>query len=338
MSRTHRALLISDTHLRSDYVPGFLDTQVKTLTKIVNAKPPDTLIMGGDIFHKRNPGGEELLALRKFLNSVRCKNIIILRGNHDTIHKDGSSHTTLSLFSDKAKIIIDTETVSIGGVFFDFVPHYEDEEKIVCEVKKAKNHLIGHFGFDGCVSNGAYSYESRLKRWHFPKNKYSFLGHIHRSRRYDNIFIIGTQYSNSFGEANEKKYYTELMIRDGDVRPIRKSVNFGIRHVMCNIDDLPSKGKSLITPEFFTMLRVKLDRLDEYVKRQIHDKVIDEYDVDYLEFSFEDLLPKFMSDYTPDRKIFTLDEGVIESYIDSRNSVFTKEDLMNSLKEIRDEN
>ena len=338
MSRTHRALLISDTHLRSDYIPGFLETQIETLTRIVNAKPPDTLIMGGDIFHKRNPGGDELLAFRKFLNSVKCKDIIVLRGNHDTIHKDGSSETTLSLFSDKAKIIIDTETVSIGGVFFDFIPHYEDEAKIVREVRKATNHLIGHFGFDGCISNGAYAYESRLKRWHFPKNKYSFLGHIHKSKRYDKISVIGTQYSNSFGEANEKKYYTELLIRDGEVRPIRKAVNFGIRHIKCSIDELPAKGKELITPEFFTILRIKLDRLDEYVQHQIHDKVLDEYKVDYLEFSFEDLLPKFASDYTPDRKLFTLDDGVIEEYIDSRNSVFSREDLMDALEEIRNEN
>jgi len=184
MSKTHRALLISDTHFRSDYIPGFLETQVRTLTRIVNKKPPDTLVIGGDVFHKRNPGGDELLAFRKFLDSVQCKNIIVLRGNHDTIHKDGSSETTLSLFSDKAKIITESETVSIGGVFFDFVPHYEDEAKIIKEVKKAKNHLIGHFGFDGCVSNNSYAYESRLKRWHFPKNKYSFLGHIHKSKKY----------------------------------------------------------------------------------------------------------------------------------------------------------
>jgi len=337
MSKTHRALVISDTHFRSDYIPGFLDTQVKTLIKLVNAKPPDTLIIGGDVFHKRNPKGDELLAFRKFLDSVKCDNIVILRGNHDTVHKDGSSDTTLSLFADKATIVTKPKTIAIGGVFFDFIPHHESESKIISQVKKAKNHVFGHFGFDGCVSNGSYMYESRLKRWHFPKNKYTFLGHIHKAKKYDNVFVIGTQYSNSFGEANEQKYYMELLIKDGEIKPIRKPVNFGIRHVTCSIDELPSKGKSLINSNFFTMLRIKLDRLDEYVERQIHDKVLNKYKVDYLEFSFEDLLPKFTSDYSPDRKLLTLNEEVIGDYIDSRNSIFSKEDLMGALRQIRDE-
>ena len=57
MSKTHRAILISDTHFRSDYVPGILENQIKTLVKIVNKKPPDTLIIGGDVFQRRNPLG-----------------------------------------------------------------------------------------------------------------------------------------------------------------------------------------------------------------------------------------------------------------------------------------
>ena len=319
-------------------MPGFLDAQVKTLIKIVNKKPPDSLILGGDIFHKRNPSGDELLAFGTFLESVKCKNIIVLRGNHDTIHKDGTSDTTLSLFKDRATIVEDTKTIAIGGVPFDFIPHYESEKKIVREVKKATNHVVGHFGFDGCVSNGAYLYESRLKRRHFPKNKLSFLGHIHKPRKYKNVYIIGTPYSNTFGEANEQKYYMELFIREGKVDVLRKPINFGIRHICCGIDKLEQVAKKYITPQFFTILRVKLDRLDEYVERQIYDNMLQKYNVNHLEFSFEDILPKFTSDYAPDRKMFRIDDSVVEDYVESRNSIFSTEDLLDALKEIRHEN
>ena len=135
MSKTHRVVILTDTHFRSDYIPGFLRQQIETLVRLVNKKPPDSVVICGDVFHKRNPGGDELLALQEVLSRFKCKDVYILRGNHDTIHKDGTSDTTLSLFSEQAKIITDTETVRIGSVVFDFVPHYEDEDKIVSEVR-----------------------------------------------------------------------------------------------------------------------------------------------------------------------------------------------------------
>ncbi len=335
MNRTNRILFLTDLHLRSDYIPGYLKEQVKTLKKLVNTKPPDALVIGGDIFHKRNPEGEELLAFDAFLSACKCKNIFILRGNHDSIRKDGSSDTTLSLFKGRATVIKDTSTVSICNTSFDFVPHYEDPSKIVEGVKKAKNHLVGHFGFQDCISNGNFVYESDVKAKHFPKKKLSFLGHIHKPKVYGNIHVLGTPYSTSFGEANAQKWVTEMLIRDQEVSINRKPINFGIRHLQCGIDELPSLYKKLGNDSFFTLLRVKLDRLDEYVERQIHDKLVKDYDVDYLEFSFEDILPKFTSDYVPDRKILSLDDEVISDYINSKTSVFSKDELLKALNDIK---
>ena len=137
MSKTTSVLLLTDLHFRSDYLPGFLETQVETLLKLADSSKPDAVVINGDIFHKRNPRGPELLAFGELLSKLPCNNIIVNRGNHDTIRKDGTSDTTLSLFADKAQIITEAKTVRIGGVDFDFIPHYEDESKIVECLKKS---------------------------------------------------------------------------------------------------------------------------------------------------------------------------------------------------------
>ena len=341
MSKTRRVVLLTDTHLRSDYIPGFLDRQVKTLLRLVNEKHTDAVVINGDIFHKRNPDGDSLLAFDYLLDNLKCGDIYINRGNHDTVHKDGSSDTTLSLFSSKAKIITDTETVRICGVNFDFIPHYEDEQRIVNDLKaskRRKNHVFGHFGFDGCVSNGNYHYEAKVKRWHFQKNRYTFLGHIHKPKIYDNIHVLGTQYSNSFGEANTQKYITQLILRDGEIdKVVRKPINSGIRHIVCDVGKIEAYSKRYRFKDFFTILRVKLDRLDEYVERQIHDRLINDYNVDYLELSFEDILPKFTSNYAPTRQLLSLDDDIISEYVQAKNSIFSEEELLAALKEIRNE-
>ena len=56
-----------------------------------------------------------------------------------------------------------------------------------------------------------------------------------------------------------------------------------------------------------------------------------------LELVFEDVLPKFESGYIPKNRIFSLDETVIDEYIDAHDTVFSKEELLHGLNEIKDE-
>lgn len=336
MSKAHNVTVLTDLHLRSDYIPGFLEKQVDTLLRIVNEKPPHTLVINGDIFEKRNPKGEELLAFQYLLDNFKCGDIIINRGNHDTIRKDGTSETTLSLFSNKARVICDTETVYIGGVNFDFIPHYEDEDRIIKDLKRTKNPVFGHFGFNGCISNGAYSYEAKVKKSHF-KNKLTFLGHIHKARQYDNIHIIGTQYSNTFGEANASKSFYRLVLRDGDIQVIKKPINHGVKHVVGGIHELEALNKKYKFSDFFTILRLKLDKLDEYAEAQLTEEVTGKYDINHLEIVFDDVLPKIGSSYIPTGPSFALDDRLIEEYIEAHDTSHTKEELLQTLQVIRNE-
>jgi len=335
MSKTTRAVLLTDLHLRSDYVPGYLEAQMSTLIKLVNQKPTDVVIINGDIFHKRNPRGAELLAFRTLLESFKCSKIYINRGNHDTVAKDGSTNTTLSLYGDIATVFSEVGSAHIGGVDFDFIPHFEDERQIVRAVKSSKNHLFGHFGFDGCVANGNYKYDSYLKRSHFPKGKLSFLGHIHKPQQHKNLYILGTQYSTSYGEANAQKYIHELIIRDGKVDVVKKPIDFGIRHIVSRIDELPLMASRFRFDSFFTILRLKLDYLDSSTEQALRDDVLEKYPLNHLEFAFDDILPKFDSQYTPSGDVFRIDDDIISKYLNEADTVFSHKELRGALEEIR---
>jgi len=336
MSKPAKVVILTDLHLRADYFPGFLDAQVETLLHLANRKPCSHVVINGDVFERRNPRSEELLAFGYLLDNIDCKNIIVNRGNHDTLRKDGTSDTILSLFSEKARIVKDTETIRIGTVDFDFIPHYEDEDRIIADLKKTKNPVFGHFGFDGCVSNGAYAYEARVKRWHFKKKPFAFLGHIHKPKIYDNVVILGTAYSNTFGEANAQKFVHELVIRDQDIELIKKPIGRGIKHIVGTIDEIPELDKKHNFKDFYTILRVKMDKLDSYTEQRLKEEIFAAYPIQSLELVFEDVLPKFESGYIPKNRIFSLDDKVIDEYINASDSVFSKKELMAGLKEVKD--
>lgn len=336
MLKTSKVVILTDLHLRADYFPGFLEKQIETLLYLANRKPCTHVVINGDVFERRNPRSEEILAFGYLLDNINCKNIIVNRGNHDTLRKDGTSDTILSIFSEKARIVKDTETIRIGTVDFDFIPHYEDEERIIADLKRNKNPVFGHFGFDGCVSNGSYAYEARVKQWHMKKKPFVFLGHIHKPRIYGNVIILGTAYSNTFGEANAQKFVHELVIRDQEIELIRKPIGKGIKHIVGTIDEIPALAKEHKFEDFFVILRVKMDKLDSYTEDRLKDEIFATYPIQSLDLVFEDILPKFESGYVPKNRIFSLDDKVMGEYITASDSVFTRKELLAGLDEVKD--
>ena len=334
----HKIAILTDLHLRSDYIPGYLDRQLETLIRIVNESGSDSVVINGDIFHRRNPRGEELLAFKTLLQRLDVDSIYVNRGNHDTVAKDGSTNTTLSLYSDLAHIVEDYEQVDIGGVVFDFIPHYEDEGIIVKHLKRSNNPVFGHFGFDGCVSNGTFAYESHVKRKHFG-DRLVFLGHIHKPEVYNSkVFVLGTQYSTSFGEANAQKFFHQLIV-DGDTQDVgvlRTPIDHGIRHVTSSFFNVDNANTTYKFEDFFTILRVKMDKLDEGSGQDIQDKIVKKYNVDHLEVVFDDVLPKYESSHVDYESIVAIDDKVVEEYIDNSTTIFSKKELLQALEDIKD--
>jgi len=80
-----------------------------------------------------------------------------------------------------------------------------------------------------------------------------------------------------------------------------------------------------------------MDKLDSYTEERLREEIFAQYPIQSLELVFEDVLPKFESGYIPKNRIFSLDEKVIEEYIEAHETVFSKEELLNGLKEVKDE-
>jgi len=341
MSRQKRIVVLTDLHIRCDYYHGYLEAQIDTLTRLVNSKPTDIVIINGDIFHKRNPKGQELLAFQTLLDGFKCSEIIINRGNHDTVRKGDSTETTLSLFRDKAQICVDRERVHIAGQDFHIIPHFEDDEKLIEYLKEAsseKANVFGHFGFDGCVSNGAYAYDSYIKKSHVRPNKdgFAFLGHIHVPKVYnENIYLLGTQYTTCFGEANRTLYCHDIVIDKSGMKVNRTPIEFGIKHFQCHLEELPQLSKKFNFKNFYSLLRLKLDHMDGGVEEELKNNIFSKYDINQLEIVFEDILPKFGSGHVPHARITTIDDDLIDKYITESDSIFSRSELLDGLNRVR---
>lgn len=331
---SRRITVLTDLHLRSDSLPGFLQKQVETAERIANFKKSDAIILNGDIFHHRNPRSEEILAFRDLLNSFNCKEVFVNRGNHDTLRKDGSSETILRVFSDLAEIIVDSRTVEVAGIPIDFIPHYEDEDRIISDIKSCNSKIMfGHFGYNRCVRQGGSFFKSKIRKEHMKS--LTFLGHIHSPKDNGNIYIIGTPYSSSFHEANQKKKTCDIIVYGDEIEVTRRPIEFGIKHISTRIDTIEQDNVKFGFKNFFTVLRVKLDKLDAFAVRQIKDDILDKYSVRHLEFDFDNILPKMPSRLCNVPTMVAVDDNVIDEYIKSSNTIFENEELWDGLKEIR---
>ena len=128
----------------------------------------------------------------------------------------------------------------------------------------------------------------------------------------------------------------ELIITARKIKEvIKKPIDFGIRHVVCTLDKLEEANKKYRFSNFFTILRLKLDSLDSYAETELRDEIASKYKLAHIEISFEAILPKYSSWYSPTSEIFTIDDNIIDQYITSRDSVFSKQELFDALHEIK---
>lgn len=328
-----KTLIIGDTHLE-DRPKGLLKAQVKAILHIAMAgkrRGCKNLIFLGDLTMHRKPKPSVLLALRDLIEGLsKHFEIFILRGNHDSETKADDGVTHLSLLDDYATVI--EHTTEVGNWLF--IPHYEREETIKAALANANPNQIvfGHFGFRGALNSaGDNDFGLELSDFNNP----TILGHIHKHTTKGNVTVLGTPYTTGFGENSKDCWYGIL---DGhDLQLIPSEV--GPKHIIMEYNDLPNNIdwlNSLNEPSDFVQLRININTSDgsqDEVATRIR-----ELTVPYVDIKYKPLLDENDEFQVEGDRIVTdlLDEEILDHYINSSSSRFSKQDLLDGLKIINE--
>ena len=344
-----KSLLITDLHLSNKSFKGvsLLGPQVDCINSIVEEEKPHEIIIMGDIFTQRRPSPSALLALQDIINRSQkySSNIILLRGNHDSETKSDNGITALSVFDDYdvfggryVKVVTHTHVCYKTGRVF--IPHYETQETISKALKDVPTgfQVFGHFGFVGCL-NSAGDKDFDISPSCF--NNRTYLGHIHKHIVEWNgehpITVVGTPYTTNFGEEGKECFYGVKGDLEEDY--IFKSIDSGPHHMVITyknlIKDFIGFKKSINKSKFSVLLRIVLEK-DDVVDHSI----LDELDVIYMDFRFSPLEEKDFqeqSEYRPERNLFSINDQIIEDYVEKHNSSLDKEEIMWGLGVLKDE-
>jgi DNA repair exonuclease SbcCD nuclease subunit len=319
-----RTLLITDLHLNSK-VPGLLEAQKQCLINIFAQEDFTDVIIMGDIFMHRKPSPSELLACRHILDALSDVDTVILRGNHDSETKADDGVTALSVF-DSINVHVVTQTFTDKLKKRVFIPHYENEKIIKDALDEAPEGytVFGHFGYRGALNSaGDADFDLRLSDF----SNRSFLGHVHGYVQKKNVTVLGTPYTTNFGEVGKVNYYAIL---EG-TRETYKPVKTGPRHLLYAAKDIEENLDLINDPNWFTMLRVTVDADHHPIP---YDKLeVASVDVKYIPVFNEDNV----SDYKPERDLFSINEVIIEDYVEAANSNIPYENLMSGYRLLKDE-
>ena len=337
-------LVIGDTHL-SDKYPGYLDAQIKFLSELIYRYVPSeagAVLFLGDVFNDRSPKPNVLLALQGLIKQIPC-HVGILRGNHDSQTKADDGITALSLFSGShVKVIREYEAFNN----LHFIPHYESDSVIIDILKTIPpddSIVFGHFGYSGCMGSVA-EYEFTIPLGIIPT---AILGHIHYYKKEQGVTILGTPYSTDFNEAG-KTSYVALVHRPKSSEGIKRAFTIDLRnteeipqprHLVSTYEELHLHKDFLRDSKDFVLLRVLIDPLSDANSPEIIRSIINDYKVKWVEIKFKsfisDRVKEDLSSFRPKREIVTINDQVLEDYVEANNAGLTKEDLMNGLKDIR---
>lgn len=349
-----KILVIGDTHFDDRY-HNYLDKQLYSLynlilTQLYNDKDIKHIVFLGDIFDKRHPKPSVILGVSRFFKSLSdlccSKDIIIhiLRGNHDSEDKSDNEVTILSVldgFSSNLKVHVTNNCYLLEENSYipaiHFMPHYEDESITINYLKnevKEKDLVFGHFAYKGCVNDGD-SYDFTIDySTDLDFGAFFCLGHIHSFHNRGCVTILGTPYPTSFQERKKKTYVTVVDITSKPVFHLIETFTGPRFYEVENLDDL----KNISTDELniFTYVRVIVDPSKTQNEYSLVEEIRDKYGFDWVDVKFKDLFQESkyepQSYYKPDRQLFSINEAIIEEYVDKTPTSLSKEELMNSLK------
>lgn len=326
-----RTLVIGDLHFE-DKPRGMMQAQFNAVMQICKDRcgDCDKLVFLGDLMMHRSPKPTVLLALKELMTDISYLGykIHILRGNHDSVTKADDGVTALSLLKDK-NIRVYTEYHEDHKNKWVFIPHYEDEEKIKEYLSNVPEGYVvfGHFGYHGVLNSaGDADFELSLSDFKNP----TILGHIHKAGRNGNISVLGTPYTTNFGEAGKDCFYGVL----SDTRLEKVSCEYGPRHLVIDYDKVEDNLDWLNSGDY-NMIRVNVGTLDDGIKNIA--ELTQSIKAPVVEVKYKPLLDD-KEVFVPDERSVSsvMSDDLIEHYINSSNTKINKEDLLDGLKLINE--
>lgn len=335
-----KALVIGDTHFE-DGPEGYLESQLSCLDSLISERSPGMVIFTGDIFHHRKPTPTCITSVvNYFYKWGSGREVIIIRGNHDSSSKSDDGNTILNLFSKlNANIYVATKFDFVARYNLHLIPHYENEDYIKDYLKSYRptpgSLTIGHFGFDGCMAvSNDYTFTIKKELLRGP----TILGHIHNFSDHGNVKIIGTPYGTNFGEADRQHYYAEIYFYPdlnswGNL--VINTMEKGPRYMVLPYESLEVYKEELLLPGRYTLLRVLLNRFAEDSIPSLKSELMQKFKVNYVDFKFQPIYDKKLSsrlsDYDPQSALDSIDSNIIDKYLDEQKSSIPTEELKKGL-------
>lgn len=343
---TDKCLIIGDTHydVKCD---GYLQNQLESTVKIVKEHSPRYLVFLGDIFHHRKPTPEVVVGVHKMFKRLATtipglSNIYVLRGNHDSQNRSDDGLTSLEVLEyPGSKVKVVTQTYLDEELNMLFIPHYEDEEVIKKHLASAPNSktiAFGHFSYTPeCFE--IHGYESSLKSSDFKCR--TILGHIHKYLKEDKVTILGTPWSTNYGECDYDHYVGILnKTKDGwgALKTVKASI--GPRYYEAPYDALDPMREDISDTNYFTMLRVLIDKFTETPPNILRSEIEKEFKVGFVDLKFKPVynadLNNRLSNYDPNTPLTTIDGDIIKKYIEEQASQIPTSKLEEGLNLIKE--
>ena len=329
-----KTLIITDLHLNTK-VQGLLDAQIECLSRIFREETPDEIILMGDVFMSRKPSPSVLLGFKKLMDQYSSWiPFHILRGNHDSETKADDGTTALSLFGSDT-VTIHTHTHIDKKNKRVFIPHYENEDLIIKSLRETPSgyQIYGHFGFFGSV-NSAGDADFTIPLSEFRNS--CTLGHIHRFHQRTvttdegehTLTCLGTPYTTNFTESGKDNYYA--IIEDGVVT--YKEVNHGPRHLCVDFNSSEWERYLLKQEDYFSMVRVYVDKLSDADNSLLAKDLLDEYPIDCLEIKYKPIFDEEAENYyNPETSPFEITKDILEEYVNHSTADLDKAKLLKGL-------
>ena len=321
-----KTLIIGDTHFH-DTNKELRQTQLEAariLYEHADIQGCDRVVFLGDVFDKRKPSPACILDVKEFFDSVEIPTVII-RGNHDSATKSDDGITVLTLLHRDGMVEVFNRWAHRGSHLY--LSHFEDEQQIKDVLSAAwpdDTVVFGHFGFDGALNNAGDA-DCALQPSDFRHK--TILGHIHQHMEVGNITVLGTPWDTCYHDAGQK-YYGVLEGANLKLREFNLGPNY-LTLTPATLDQIPTvyecAGRYVCV-----RLVLRKDDISTYSTATLREMYpwVKNWDIKYAMNYDEEQLSTYQGG-----ALFTINEQIIEDYLDEAKTTWTKEQLLSVLNE-----